>query len=163
MEFDLYSIIAIVVFTSVALVIDLKTRRIPNWLTVSIAASGLVYHLLTGGWGGILISLGGFATGFGILFVLWVIGGGGGGDVKLMGGVGAWMGAFPVLLIFICSAVFTILCTAWVVAWANIRPRVVSDSEAAPGQPLLKMTIPYALPVSMAIWSLLVYSLVKGS
>lgn len=28
--------------------------------------------------------MGGFAVGFGILFLLWIIGGGGAGDVKLM-------------------------------------------------------------------------------
>ena len=92
--------------TLVAAVIDVRTRRIPNWFTVPVLAGGLIFHTVTGGWGGLLTALGGFVTGFGILLVLWLMGGGGGGDVKLMGAVGAWLGAWLTLIVFLLSAGF---------------------------------------------------------
>ena len=92
--------------TLVAAVIDVRTRRIPNWFTVPVLAGGLIFHTITGGWGGLLTALGGFVTGFGILLVLWLMGGGGGGDVKLMGAVGAWLGAWLTLMVFLLSAGF---------------------------------------------------------
>ena len=101
---DVIAFVVVILIMSVALVTDLKHRTIPNLLTVSGAVGGLVYHLVTGGLDGLLFSLGGFATGFGLLLLLWLCGNGGGGDVKLMGAVGAWLGAFATLIVFIGSA-----------------------------------------------------------
>ena len=72
MQTEFIPLIAVMLFMLLALVTDLKDRRLPNWLTVSSAALGLVYHLATGGWDGLLFSLGGFATGFGLLLLLWL-------------------------------------------------------------------------------------------
>ena len=103
------TLFAVILFTSAAVVFDLRSRRIPNWLTVSSGALGLVYHLATGGISGLGFGLGGFVVGFGVLLVLWLVGGGGGGDVKLMGAVGAWLGPVPTIMIFIGSVAFAIL------------------------------------------------------
>jgi prepilin peptidase CpaA len=161
-DFDIYTIVAIIGFSTAALLIDLKTRRIPNWLTVSIAVSGFVYHLFAGGWGGLWMSLGGFLTGFGVLLVLWLIGGGGGGDVKLMGGIGAWMGALPTFLIFIGSALFAVVCTIAIILWSNFSPRRTTTGENKPIRSVVKQTIPYALPVAMSIWALFLVRLFQG-
>lgn len=70
---------------------ELKESRIPNWLTFSGMASGLLIGYLHGNMF-FLSSLGGLAVGFGFMFVLYLFKGVGGGDVKLMGAVGALMG-----------------------------------------------------------------------
>ena len=70
--------VAVVVYLSIAVFTDLKSRQIPNWLTVSSLVIAMLFHFFSGGLPALLLSLGGFATGFGILFVLWIIGGGGG-------------------------------------------------------------------------------------
>jgi prepilin peptidase CpaA len=76
----------------VACVTDLRSRRIPNILTFGAAAAGLVYGGVTGGWSG----LGGAALGWLIGSVAFIVpfalGGLGGGDVKLLGALGAWLG-----------------------------------------------------------------------
>jgi len=168
MDFDLqklldpisiWAAVGVLVFVGMALYTDLKSRTIPNEITVTSFVLALVLHSFFGGWQGFLFSISGFAVGFGMLFLLWVIGGGGGGDVKLMGAAGAWVGAFPILIIFIGSAVFAIFCTMFMM-FRN------PSSEANPGEsgknsvddsglPLrskskLKQSIPYAVPVAMA-------------
>ena len=162
MEIDLVSILAVVVASCIAVSIDLRTRRIPNWLTVSTFVLGLGYHIATSGFDGFILSLAGFATGFGILLILWLMGSGGGGDVKLMGAIGAWLGAYPTLLIFIGSAIFTILCTIAVLVHARYLNKnlVVNSGNNNTQASVLKQTIPYALPVNLAVWSLFVFILV---
>ena len=70
--------ILIVVFTLAAAVSDWRTRKLPNWLTVSALAAALLLHTILAGLPGLANALLGFAVGFGILLVLWLIGGSGG-------------------------------------------------------------------------------------
>ena len=163
MEFNFLTFVVVLLVLAVAVTIDVRTRRIPNWLTVPTFAAGLLYHIIVGGWSGLLLSLGGFATGFGILLLLWLIGGGGGGDVKLMGAIGAWLGAPMVLIIFIGSAAFAVACTIAVLAW-NRKPANAIESQATAASPAviakmpaMKQTIPYAVPVAMTVLTLFIF------
>ena len=137
--------------TLVATATDLKNRRIPNWLTVSAAVLGLVFHVATAGVAGLWFSLGGFGVGFGILFVLWLIGGGGGGDVKLMGAVGAWVGPMNALLIFVLSPLFALVCLGGVMMYGAYKNSAADE----PKTNVLKKTIPYAVPCGLSTWSIL--------
>ena len=83
---------AMVAFTAVAAGWDLREKRIPNKLTLPVFFAGWIYQAVYHGWGGLADAGLGFLVGFGVLFVLWFIGGGGGGDVKLMGALSVWMG-----------------------------------------------------------------------
>ncbi|TWU06074.1 A24 family peptidase [Stieleria varia] len=171
MELQTTSILAVILFTAIALMTDLKNRRIPNWLTVAAAITGLSWHAYENGLAGVAASLGGFATGFGVLLVLWLIGGGGGGDVKLMGAVGAWLGAMPTLVVFIASSGFVILCAIAMIAWrrfrkpalasvaASVDASATSDDRGNP-ESVLRLTVPYALPVAMSVWTLLAFHVI---
>ncbi len=84
---------------------DLRSRRISNALTFSLVLSGFLQsvmpmHLTTPGQ-----AMLGFLVGFGLPFVLFAIGALGGGDVKLLAGIGAWIGPGPVVAVFIIEAV----------------------------------------------------------
>lgn len=99
-------LLAVAVFVTTALVTDLRTLKIPNWLTVSAFVAGLAFHAITqDGWNRLTFALGGFAVGFGVMLVLWLIGGSGAGDVKLMGALGAWIGATSWLMVFLFTGV----------------------------------------------------------
>ena len=65
----------------VAAVIDAVYLRVPNWLTLSLVASGWLYSTAMFGWVGLGWSLLGTAVGFGLLFPAHAIGGMGAGDV----------------------------------------------------------------------------------
>ncbi|MEK3827546.1 A24 family peptidase [Paenibacillus sp. FSL K6-1558] len=80
------------IYLLVAFVTDIRSMKIPNRLTLPVTAMGVLAHLAWGGWGGMWFSLAGFAVGFGMLFLMYVIGAVGAGDVKLFGGIGAWTG-----------------------------------------------------------------------
>jgi prepilin peptidase CpaA len=87
-----------------AAAVDLRVRRIPNWLTVALMLSGFAQsftwaHTVTPGQSAL-----GFLTGFAITFVLFALGALGGGDVKLLAGLGAWLGPTQTVLVFAIAA-----------------------------------------------------------
>jgi prepilin peptidase CpaA len=91
---ELLGLITTVVF--VALVgyagwIDLRTRRIPNWLTLGILLCGLILKAPTG-LGPLASGAIGAALGLALAVVLFGLGAVGGGDGKLLIGVGAFFG-----------------------------------------------------------------------
>lgn len=170
---------AVFVFTLIALVCDVRTRRLPNWLTVSGLAAGLGFHLVTGGWQGLLVSAGGFATGFGILLVLWLMGGSGAGDVKLMGALGAWLGALTTVYVFMASVLFvgvlamgTMIVQTCRRGFGYVQRRYLKSSSAASakrgaqgrkqrmGRQAQRGVLPYGVPVAVATWVVLAWKVV---
>src|SRR5262245_36842504 len=87
-----------VVGMAVAAACDLRSRRIPNEVTVSILLLGLVARGLGGGPTELVWGLAGAATGLTSLLLpfgaRWL----GGGDVKLAAAAGAWLGPRGALL-----------------------------------------------------------------
>jgi prepilin peptidase CpaA len=86
--------------------VDLRSRRIPNWLTVSGLIVGIGTHALISGWHGALLSVEGAALALAILLPLVLLRALGAGDWKLMGAAGAFVG--PVMLLFVLLASFVI-------------------------------------------------------
>ena len=84
-----------------AAAIDLRHRRIPNWLTVLMMVSGLAQSFLPGRGVTPGAALLGLLAGAAIPFVLFAIGAMGGGDVKLMAGIGAWLGPAPAFAVLV--------------------------------------------------------------
>ena len=85
--------------------IDFDRQKIPNLITFPSMVIALSYHGLTRGADGVLFSLAGLAVGIGILLVPYFMGGMGAGDAKLMGAVGAVIGAKGVIYALICTAI----------------------------------------------------------
>ena len=104
-----------VALCAVAAAIDLRTHRIPNWLTIPAAAGALVINFAVFAWAGglthgvtegLLPALAGGGIALLIFFVLGAVGAVGMGDVKLMAAVGALL-RWPLalgLLIFVLVA-----------------------------------------------------------
>jgi prepilin peptidase CpaA len=77
-------------------VIDARSGRIPNWLTLPLAVGGLAIQA-SGGWRGLVQSLLGLILAGAVPWLFHRLTAGraiGGGDVKLFAGLGALMGPF---------------------------------------------------------------------
>ena len=100
---ELFPFIPMIALLIWAAAVDLRTRRIPNWLTASLMLTGLAQSALAG-WA-ILPAAGGMGVGFGLTFILFALGALCGGDVKLFTGIGAWVGPLRTLEVFAAAAV----------------------------------------------------------
>jgi len=89
----------------VAAVIDGYKLKVPNWITFPMILGGIAFNVATGGWEGLLWSLLGTAVGLALLMPAYAIGGMGAGDVKLLAGVGAWVGSTTTFHAFCWSAI----------------------------------------------------------
>jgi len=78
--------------TLLAALLDWRSRRIPNWLTVPGLLSGVVVHALIAGGPGALFALKGAGLALILLLPLVALRALGAGDWKLMGAVGAFLG-----------------------------------------------------------------------
>jgi len=141
----------------VAVYIELRESRIPNWLTFSGMALGLLIAYLHGT-ASFWSSLGGLAIGFGFLFIFYIFGGIGGGDVKLMGAAGALMGSAlikPALFYtaFI-GAFLAILMIIWRkdfwtrIAWGLKRLAFWRKSVEQPPKPA-PVVVPYGVAIAV--------------
>ena len=156
---------------AIACVSDLRTRRIPNVLTLSAASGAVLFHLITGGWAAAGWSLGGFALGAALFFPVFALRGMGAGDVKLLAAVGAWIGpgqvAFAALATSIAGGIIAVvvalsfgylrnafrnvflLLTHWRVA--GVRPLPSLTLEGAKG-PRLAYSFPIAIGTVVTLW-----------
>jgi prepilin peptidase CpaA len=75
-----------------ACITDLHSRRIPNWLTFGAAAAAFAFHFADGGQAGAQQAAMGWVTGLFLFMPLFLLGGMGAGDVKLLAALGAWLG-----------------------------------------------------------------------
>jgi prepilin peptidase CpaA len=84
-------------FVVACVVIDVRTRRIPNLLSAPAMAAGIVLGTVSFGLPGLLGSMAGLLTAALILFLPFAFGGVGAGDVKMMAAVGSLVGPVAVL------------------------------------------------------------------
>jgi prepilin peptidase CpaA len=159
-----------------AAVIDLRQRRIPNWLTLGLILSGLACATAAGGAVELGHALAGLLAGAAVAFVLFALGALGGGDVKLLAGVGAWLGAPAVLIVFVVQCLIGL----GLVLLQSLRhgrtllllrnSAILAAGMAQPGGGFAKPTagesgpvtftsidrpLPYAVPVALAVVAVL--------
>lgn len=89
-----------------AVIYDVRSRRIPNWIVFGGMAFALLYHLYLGGCSGFFFSLKGLLLGICLLILPFALGGMGAGDVKLLGMVGALKGSIFVFYSFLAMALW---------------------------------------------------------
>ena len=89
----------------VAVSVDVRVRRIPNKLTFPLWLAGILWWCATAGLHGMGETFGGMAIAGLPFLLLWIIGGGGAGDAKMMFAIGAWLGIDHGFLAAVCVGV----------------------------------------------------------
>lgn len=144
---------------------DVRTRRIPNWLTLGGMAFGLALAPLSG-WSGLLSGVEGVGLALVVSAPLLLLGGVGGGDAKLLMAAGAFLGParlltalIPVALVGGVLAVGTALWTGQLLAvlrstggtlagLATLRRGAGAETGERGG-----LTVPYGVAIALGcIW-----------
>jgi len=104
---------------------DLRSRRIPNWLTVSGLVIGIAANTAVGGWGGLKTSLLGAAVGLALLLPFVLLRSLGAGDWKLAGSLGAFAGP-GILVDLLLGSVFVagVMAVALVIYKGRVRQTI---------------------------------------
>jgi len=146
-----------------ASVFDVKSRRIPNFITFPAFLFGLVLHFALGGWGQFFTALAAGVICGAVFLVFYLAGGMGAGDVKLIMAVGciAGLNHVPYLLVLtaLCGGVMAI---ALALARGQLQQRIMNVGtlashhahEGLQPHPELNLTntqtlrLPYALAIA---------------
>jgi prepilin peptidase CpaA len=102
---DLIVLATLVAGAGLAAAIDLRTRRVPNPLTATLAALGVAFAAC--GIGSVTVggALLGLVLGFALMLPGHLFGATGAGDVKLFAAAGALMGPAPIVTAFFYTAI----------------------------------------------------------
>lgn len=155
----------------IACITDLRSRRIPNALTFSAAGAGLAFHTFAPGGEGATTALFGCLLGVAVFFIPFALRGLGGGDVKLLGALGAWLGPAGIIwaalytgvaggVLAIVAAVASgywrralsniyLLLAHWRVAGIRALPQLTLETSEGPR---LAYAIPIFAGTVVAIW-----------
>ncbi len=149
-----------------ACVTDLKWRRIPNVLTLGAAVAAFLIQWAMRGSPGLWQAVAGWAIGLALFLPIFVLRGIGGGDVKLLAALGAWLGPMPAVWLALYTAlaggVFALIVAAtkgytgqafqnvwgmlgyWRVMGLQPHPGVTLETSAGP-------RLPYSLPIAAGL------------
>lgn len=115
--------------TGAGAAIDIRTRRVPNALTLALAASGLLVAGAGLGPIGPAAALAGCGIGLALMLPGYLIGGTGAGDVKLLAAAGTLLGPAATIWAFgftlIAGGAFALLAAAvrgrlWLTCWRTV-------------------------------------------
>jgi prepilin peptidase CpaA len=104
-------------FAAIAGFTDWRSRRIPNWLSISGLALGILVNSLTRGWVGAKDSLLGAGLGLVLLLPFVMMRSLGAGDWKLVGALGAFLGPSPLITVLFATVFIAGLMALILVIW----------------------------------------------
>jgi prepilin peptidase CpaA len=90
---------------SLAALIDVWSRRIPNWVTFGTLLGGVLINAWLHGFGGAVTALAGALLGVALLLPFYAMRAMGAGDVKLLAAIGALIGPTALLSVAVYGAI----------------------------------------------------------
>lgn len=124
--------ILLLLLAGTAAAFDIRTRRIPNWLTVAGAAAGLLSNAWLFSWAGLRDAAVGIALALLVYLPLVWLRGMGAGDAKLMAAIGAFTGPANWIAIFALSGLLGGVMGLGLALWKRrLRRTLASTAELA--------------------------------
>jgi prepilin peptidase CpaA len=139
-----------------AMIDDLARRQIANWIPLAALAAGFGWQMGQSGLRGLLYAGIGMAAGFAVFLIFYLLGGMGGGDVKLMAGFGALLGFHRLVEATLWTAGLGGLIAMGFLGVRAVRRALgwTTSSTAKEGQD--QESIPYAPAIALGVWLSLV-------
>ena len=131
-----------------AMIDDLARRQIANWIPLSALAAGFGWQIGQSGLNGLLYAGIGTVAGFAVFLVFYLLGGMGGGDVKLMAGFGALLGFNQLISAALWTAGVGGVIAAGVLGVRAVRRALGRTTSATASQD----SIPYAPAIALGVW-----------
>jgi prepilin peptidase CpaA len=142
-----------------AVIDDLSRRHIANWIPAAALAGGFGWQIGMHGWAGAGTATIGTVAGFAVFLIFYLLGGMGGGDVKLMAGFGALLGPNQLLAAALWTGAVGGILAVGALAWKALRrPFRRPPAENAAGVELSQeereraASIPYAPAIALGVW-----------
>lgn len=155
--------VVLFIVLGISVVTDLRKRKIFNVITIPAILFGLIYNTYQAGLEGLYFSSIGLLIGFFLLFIPFVLGGMGAGDVKLLAAIGAMIGGELVFQSFLYTALIGGIFALVILLKNNrllffIKNLIFAIFYKQPvyNEPVKnsKYTIPYGVPIALGVVSL---------
>lgn len=135
-----------------AMIDDLARRQIANWIPLCALTAGFGWQMGQNGLNGLLYAVIGTVTGFSVFLIFYLLGGMGGGDVKLMAGFGALLGFRQLLWAAFFAAGVGGIIAVGVLSVRAVRRALRRTGGAAPKEDVGQDSIPYAPAIALGVW-----------
>jgi len=122
-------LLPLILVVTVCAITDISTHRIPNIVLLPALALAFVINSLLAGFSGFFECLLGLVFGMAVLFPLYFVGGTSAGDVKLLGVVGAYLGANAAVTAGLATFVIGGVLGIVFIAWRVIEPILMMHTE----------------------------------
>lgn len=132
----------LVITLIISFITDIQGRKILNIVTFPAILLGLMYYSFNFGLRGFCFSIIGLIIGFLVLFIPFLLGGMGAGDVKLMAAIGALTGASFTLQSFFYTAIIGGIISAFLI----LKKRGFGRKAESPKN-IEPITFPYGVPI----------------
>lgn len=135
-----------------AMIDDLARRQIANWIPLAALAAGFGWQIGQSGLRGLLYAGIGTVAGFAVFLIFYLLGGMGGGDIKLMAGFGALLGFNQVLAAALWIAGVGGLLAVGVLGARAVMGALRGTKGMATQQDQSQDSIPYAPAIALGVW-----------
>ena len=139
-----------------AMIDDLARRQIANWIPLAALAAGFGWQMGQSGLRGLLYAGIGTAAGFAVFLIFYLLGGMGGGDVKLMAGFGALLGTGRLLEAALWTAGVGGILAVSVLGVKAARRWFGGEQAVQTKEEERQESIPYAPAITLGVWLSLV-------
>lgn len=167
------AMLSVLLTTAIGGAWDYKTGNIPNWLTFPFILGGVALQLISRGWPGLIVSgLGTLFCGL-VPFLLFRQEAMGGGDVKLLVGIGIWLGYTAGLEVQLLACIFAALYACIKLLWLGHFSQMIKNtgwlivniflpkSKKRPINPTELTSIRFGLPIFLSALCITVWTHVR--